>query len=212
MLSKIWGKVKNGFTRYVYALILALVFAVSAVFSLAAADGRPAETIRVCYDTSGRYLYQDANGEFRGFSVEYLYEISKYTDWQYTFVPFNSWADAVQALKDGQIDILPTVLKSPEREKELLFPTQKMGDIYLAVIVPRNSGEHMYGDLSFLKDGLIGVRKNTVDADMFAKWAQDRNIEYHAAVYDDQRDLLAALDAGGIEAAAMSYAGQAKKY
>lgn len=171
-----------------------------------------AETLKVGYDISGIYLYKDMQGNYRGYDVEYLYEVAKYTDWQYEFVPFDSWAKAVNAVEQGDIDILPTVLKSPQREQSLLFSAQKMGDIYIAVIVPNQDGEHYYGDYEFLQDARIGMRYNTIDSAEFAAWAQQLGLQYRPVWFGDQQDLLTALEQGNIDAAALSYAGKARAY
>ena len=35
--------------------------------------------VRVGYDISGSLLYQDETGDYRGYNMEFLYEIAKYT-------------------------------------------------------------------------------------------------------------------------------------
>jgi ABC-type amino acid transport substrate-binding protein len=133
----------------------------------AAISVAPAQQISVGYDESGSYTYKNAAGEFRGLTVEFLYELAKYTNWQYKFVPFKNWGEAVQSLKDGKIDMLPTMLKTPEREKEMFFSTRRMGNIYVALIVGKNDTSSTYGDLSTLQGKRIGVRRGTVDAAKF---------------------------------------------
>ena len=168
--------------------------------------------VRVGYDVSGIYLTRQSDGGYRGMNLEYLYEIAKHTDWHYTFVPYKSWALAVADLEAGKLDLLPTMLKSPEREKTLLFSDRGMGTIYVTLIVPKGDKSLPYGDIKALQGRRIGVRRNTVDSENFRIWAHDNKLTYTEIPYDGQGDLLLALDAGQIDAAAMSYVGRARAY
>jgi ABC-type amino acid transport substrate-binding protein len=157
-------------------------------------------------------MYKSDAGEFRGLTVEFLYELAKYTNWQYKFVPFKNWGEAVQSLKDGKIDMLPTMLKTPEREKEMFFSTRRMGNIYVALIVGKNDTRSSYGDLSTLQGKRIGVRRGTVDAAKFRDWAANNNLRYTEVEFNGQKDLLQALDQGQIEGAALTYTGLSRAY
>ena len=104
--------------------------------------------VRVGYDVTGVLLIKDQEGVFRGYNADFLYEIAKYTNWKYEFVPFNTWAGALQALEQGKIDVLPTVMKSPAREKTMLFANHWMGMMHVALVVPYDDKVHFYGDLA----------------------------------------------------------------
>lgn len=184
----------------------------SLVHALGFSPPLESKEVKVGYDVTGIYLNKDANGDYRGMNLEYLYEIAKYTNWHYTFVPYTSWAQAVTDLENGKIDLLPTMLKSPEREKTLLFSDRNMGTIYVSLIVPKGDKSLSYGDIEALHGKRIGVRRNTVDSHNFKVWAQDNKLTYTEVPFDGQGDLLLALDAGQIDAAAMSYVGRARAY
>ena len=210
-----------------YALMALLplgVLAAPADSGTAASGSNPAEDaaaisvaparqqVSVGYDESGSYTYKTAAGEFRGLTVEFLYELAKYTNWQYKFVPFKNWGEAVQSLKDGKIDMLPTMLKTPEREKQMFFSTRRMGNVYVALIVGKNDTQSNYGDLSTLQGKRIGVRRGTVDAAKFRDWAANNNLRYTMLEFNGQKDVLQALDAGQIEGAALTYTGMSRAY
>jgi signal transduction histidine kinase/ABC-type amino acid transport substrate-binding protein/CheY-like chemotaxis protein len=178
--------------------------------TLAAAQAEP--LVKVGYDVTGVLLRKTDQGIYRGYNVEFLYEIAKYTGWNYQFVPYNTWDGALKALAAGEIDILPTVLKSPQREKEMLFANHWMGMIHVALVVPADDRTHFYGDLASLQGMRVGVRRNTKDAADVEKWAREVGLKYQLVVYGDNKELLEALDAGKIDAAGLSYIGRARKY
>ena len=181
-------------------------------FFLPGAMAEEQTVIRVGYDPSGIYLYQGEDGGFQGYNLEYLYEIAKYTDWKYEFVPYPQWADAIAALENNEIDLLPTVLRSPEREGRMLFPMRAMSAVHVALVVGREDTQYFYGDVAALQGAHIGVRRDTVDTNSFRNWAAARKLQYDEVVFDSQQDLLTALDEKRIDAAAMSYVGRARDY
>ena len=69
------------------------------------------------------------NGVYSGYAYEYLSEIVKYTGWEYEFVEM-SLADSLEALKDGEVDIVAGMFKNDETMKIYDFPDYDMGDTY----------------------------------------------------------------------------------
>ena len=217
---------------YCLTVLACLFYALAALTPLAAAAANPTDSpaanpaeeaaaltvapahqqITVGYDVSGSYMYKNEDGEFRGLTVEFLYELAKYTDWQYKFVPFKNWGEAVESLKQDKVDLLPTMLKTPEREQQMFFSTRRMGNIYVALIVPKKDTHSTYGDLSTLQGKRIGVRRGTVDAAKFKEWAANNNLQYTLVEFNGQKDLLQALDAGQMEGAALTYTGLSRAY
>lgn len=201
--------------RTVKILLLALL-CVSALFLRpAAADeaAQPArETVRVGYSSSGSLLYRDDDGVYRGYDVLYLYEIARYTGWNFEFVPYDNWSKAIDDVRTGRIDILPTVLKTPEREKALLFSQTPMGSTNIALIARPGDPRYVYGDLSTVLGARIGVRMGSADAKAFQGWAEKNALNYNPVPYQDRGDLLAALRAGDIDLAATSYVGDTQKF
>lgn len=172
----------------------------------------PPKTIKVGYDISGVLTRKDADGNFRGYNVEFLYEIAKYTNWQYEYVPYKSWSVAMTDLENGKIDLLPTVLKTPDRENTMLFGNHWMGMIHVALVVPKDDRKHFYGDITSLQGIRIGVRRQTKDGADVQQWAKEAGLHYELSTYENNKELLDALDAGKIDAAGLSYIGLARKY
>ena len=146
------------------------------------------KTIKVGYDISGVLTRKDADGNFRGYNVEFLYEIAKYTNWQYEYVPYKSWSVAMTDLENGKIDLLPTVLKTPDRENTMLFGNHWMGMIHVALVVPKNDRKHFYGDITSLQGIRIGVRRQTKDGADVQQWAKEAGLHYELSTYDNNKE------------------------
>lgn len=195
-----------------FSLLVCLLL--SAVGAAEAEDAAPpAHTkVRVGYSASGSMLYRDADGRYRGYDTIYLYEIARYTGWDYEFVPYTNWSQAIADVAAGRIDILPTVLKTPEREKKMFFSLYPMASTSIAVIARPEDDRYIYGDIGSTDGARVGVREQTADTKAFFNWAAKNGLRFDIANYHDRGDLLAALRAGDIDLAATSYAGEAQKF
>lgn len=198
------------------ARLLALLFLLLlALSSIGAAEDESAPlhvTVRVGYSSSGSMLYRDEEGHYRGYDALYLYEIARYTGWDYEFVPYDNWSQAVDDVAAGRIDILPTVLKTPQREQEMLFSLYPMASTSIALIARPGDERYVYGDVPGMDGARIGVRERTADTKSFEQWAAKNGLGFQTVSYRDRGDLLAALRAGDIDLAATSYAGEAQKF
>ena len=198
------------------SLLLALCTLVCLLPAAAAAAENaapPTHTkVRVGYSASGSLLYRDEDGHYRGYDALYLYEIARYTGWDYEFVPYTNWSQAVADVAAGRIDLLPTVLKTPEREKEMLFSLYPMASTSIGIIARPGDERYVYGDVSGMDGARVGVREQTADTKAFYQWAAKNGLSFRIARYGDRGDLLAALRAGDIDLAATSYAGEVQKF
>ena len=70
--------------------------------------------VRVAMFNMPNFLTVNDNGEFTGFAYEVLMKIQKITDLQFQFIPMD-FQQAWQALKDGNLDIIPGIAQTPER-------------------------------------------------------------------------------------------------
>ena len=199
------------------SLLLALCALVCLLLPSAAAAAEDAAPpthakVRVGYSVSGSMLYRDEDGHYLGYDALYLYEIARYTGWDYEFIPYTNWSQAVADVAAGRIDLLPTVLKTPEREKEMLFSLYPMASTHIGIIARPGDARYVYGDFASTDGARVGVREQTADTKAFYQWAAKNGLSFRIARYDDRGDLLAALRAGDIDLAATSYAGEAQKF
>ena len=72
-------------------------------------------TVRVGVYQNEPKIFMDENGQASGIFIELLDEIAAQEGWTLVYVPCE-WAACLQALEDGQIDLMPDVAYSPERD------------------------------------------------------------------------------------------------
>ncbi|MDY6267947.1 MAG: transporter substrate-binding domain-containing protein [Selenomonadaceae bacterium] len=215
-------RISRIFLRYfagIFCGFFAVCFSVLFIFSAliffpcaASAEGTENSPIRVGYNSSGSMLYRDSEGRFQGYDAVFLYEIARYTGWTYAFVPYDDWSQAVADLAAGKIDILPTVLKTPEREQQMNFSLYPMAQTSVGVLKRPDDTRFVYGELSTIDGMRIGVRSGTADTKDFMAWMERHGLQGTLVPYRSRGDLLTALKAGMVDLAATSYAGDAQKF
>ncbi len=73
------------------------------------------QTVRVGIYQNEPKTFMDENGHASGFFIDLLAKIAAQENWTLEYVPCE-WTDCLQALQDGQIDLMPDVAYSPERD------------------------------------------------------------------------------------------------
>ena len=66
------------------------------------------------------FNFVDDRGQYQGIAKDYLDLVSRYTGIQYTVVT-DTWQNNLARMKKGELDVLPAVYKTPERETFLHF-------------------------------------------------------------------------------------------
>ena len=105
-------------------------------------------TIRVGMDSAyAPYEWLDKKGHHIGMAVDYLRLVEQKLGIRFEIVKDKSWAELVEMAKEGKVDVLTSIVQTPERLKYFTFSkpyrnTQTM-------IVDNGQGEFI-GDLKFL--------------------------------------------------------------
>jgi len=79
-----------------------------------------AESVRVGLYPNPPKVFRSANGQPSGFFVDILNNIAKKSDWQIEYVDCE-WKACLSALEQGDIDLMPDVAYSEERDKRFDF-------------------------------------------------------------------------------------------
>ena len=95
------------------AMFLMLAFSSGAVYG-------QARTVRVGVYQNEPKIFMDENGQASGIFIELLDKIAAQEGWTLVYVPCE-WAACLQALEDGQIDLMPDVAYSTERDAKYDF-------------------------------------------------------------------------------------------
>ena len=204
------------------SLSLLLLALVAALLALPGAYAPPAfadedapegkRIVRVGYYEDGDYMSYDEAGQLVGYNIDYLEELRRYADWTYEYVDFAGWAEAYDALENGEIDLLPAVYYTQERTDRMLFSAEPMCSIYTTLNVRLDDRRYAYEDFAAFSGMSVGVIENSQDARAFAQYANDNGFDVDMVEYLETDDLLNALDEGALDAIAITYLGSNSRF
>ena len=110
----------------------------------------------------------------KGYSYEYIQKIASLAGWRYEYV-YGSREDCLKMLKNGQIDILPSVVYTEERKSQMLFPNEPMAtESFLIYKLSNNKKITM--DIKSLKNKRIGAYSGAM-VDVLKAWLADNNVK-----------------------------------
>lgn len=175
------------------------------VFLAAGAQWLPAATtglhhVKVGYYNIPGFHNLSSSGDRSGYGYDFLQLVRRHSQLEFTYVGYDwSWAESMERLKNGQIDLLTGALRSPEREREFdySFP---IGTTCLNLYI-RNRDQRYRPDEYSSYDGM---RIGTVSSEMLDKrlyrMAERRHFHCKVVAYPDFKSMFRALDNREIDA------------
>lgn len=118
--------------------------------------------IRVAFPEVKGFSETDQNGKRSGLVVDYLNEVSKYTNWKYEYIEGDS-GELLQMLKNGQADLMGGMFYSESLEGIYDYPEYNMGYNYGVLFALKDNKSVREWDLDSLNGKTIGVYANATD-------------------------------------------------
>lgn len=166
------------------------------------ADGEANRTVRIGYIDYAGFINKQPNGNFAGYGVDLLSQLSLYTGWQYEFV-YDSWHNQLQNLRDGRIDFLCHAQKTPEREAAYIFSKYPSGNEAGIIYVRPTDNRYYYNDFANFNGLKIAMMSNSFQNEALAKYAAAKNFSYTPSYYATETEAFIALNSGEADAVAM---------
>ncbi|WP_328596217.1 EAL domain-containing protein [Eggerthella guodeyinii] len=166
----------------------------------------------VAYFEDGDYMSIDEDGNYVGYNVEYLNEISRYADWTYEFVDYPSWEEAYAALEANEVDLLPLVYYTEDRAQRMIYSASSLCEIYTTLNVRLEDTRYAYEDFKTFSGMRVGVIANSQDAEAFVRYSEKNEFSVDVVPYGATSDLLSALDDGDVDAIAITYLGRNSRF
>jgi len=189
--------------RYISAALVFLLTFLGPLSVSALAENDTRQTVRVGFFPFEGYHMVDEYGERSGYGYEYIQNMLNFADWKYEYIGYEenaSWSDMLTMLQNGEIDMLTSAVKTPEREELFDFSDEPIGTS--STIITVKSGNTKYaagkpGDWSGIKVGLL---KGSSRNDSFASYAEENGFSYSKEYFDTNKELTENLQKGTIDA------------
>ncbi len=176
--------------RLLTVVVVFLLFADAFRDTRVKADG---QVIRVGYVPSENFISEN-DGQYTGYCVDYLEEISIYTGWKYEYVS-GTWEECLDRVESGEIDFLCMVQHTSERDKKFIFSKEPMGDEY-GLIYARDDQDLYYKDYANM-DGLkLAMMASTVFDERIDELEKIYSIKFERIYFNTAVETMAAMERG----------------
>ncbi len=159
------------------------------------------EVLRVGFFSFPGYHVVEEDGRRSGYGYEFLQRLAIHAGWSYEYIGYDgSYADSLDMLRQGKVDIVTSVSKTPEREAEFLFSDQNIGVNSTIFTVKKGNTAIVEGDYTTY-DGIdVGMLKDNSKNANFEQFALERGFTFQPVYFSDQDELSAALQSGNVDA------------
>lgn len=166
--------------------------------------------IKVGYVPYSGLIQESKNKELSGYGYDYLKEISKYTGWQYEFIPYK-FPDLVESVKNGTIDII-FAQWSEELKEELEYSEYSIGMTYSFLYTSPDNDDVFYNDFNNFSGMKIGSVNNSYADEKLILSSKRNNYNYIPHFYTNNEEIFSALENNEIDAAAVGSISEVNKY
>ncbi len=198
--------------RSVIYRTLAVALAVLAVLSTimpapayAANTDQQVKTVRVGWLVNNEGFQDGTPGErLSGWGYEYLQTLSYYTPgWQYEYVS-GTFAELMDMLEAGEIDLMPNISYSEERAQKLLFSSNPEGTERYYIYAKPDRDDLAKGDPQALQGLTIGCNPGVMQTFVGQQWLANEGITCTYKEIDTGGALFDALANNEVDAIIMN--------
>ena len=157
---------------------------------------RAEPVIRVgIYDNKPK-VSMSGSGKPEGIFVDIIEAIAKQEGWKLEYVP-GTWAQGLDRLSAGEIDLMPDVAFTPERENLYSFPREPVLSDWFQIYARRGSNIHSVLDLHGKR---IAILDRSIQQSSLEKLVRDFDLSFTLHPFPDYAQAFAAAVRGEVDA------------
>ena len=187
-----------------YMAVLLVFVCVCMIFSpqtaYAAEDSSQHETVKVGFFAMDGYHMMDEEGNRSGYGYDFLRLMARYWDVDYEYVGYDqSWDDMQQMLEDGEIDMVTSARKTPDREEKFDF-SRPIGTNYGMLTVRSDNSTIVDGNYSTYNGMRVALLNGNTRNEEFADFADNKGFTYVPSYFDTTAEMEEALQSEKVDA------------
>ena len=183
--------------------ILMTMLLLTALLSLSASAAETVsqhERVRVGFFAMDGYHMMDEDGNRSGYGYDFLRLMARYWDVDYEYVGYDkSWDEMQQMLIDGEIDMVTSARRTPERE-ELFDFSRPIGTNNGILTVRSDNSTIVEGKYSTYDGMRVALLRGNSRNDEFAEYARTKGFTYKSVYFDSAEEMAEALQNGTVDA------------
>ena len=194
-----------------YRMVLSAIYCLILPYSFVSYGAEAESVIRVGFPVQSGLTMKDENGNYAGYTYDYLKEIGQYTGWTYEFVePQGSMDEQLIQMMDmlerGELDLVGAMNNNKQTSSVFDFPSENYGNAYSVIAVRDDDDRIDEYNLSDFKGLRIALLKQAdYHNDKFYQYAKLNGIQYEIVwcerdgeqeerVYSGKADALLSVD------------------
>ena len=150
--------------------------------ALQAADVTATRPVKAGFPLIPGFAEIDQDGTYSGYHYDYLRKLARYTQWRYEFVPC-TWETCYTLLKNGEIDLLGGMQRTPEREALFEFAELESFLNYNVLLARADDARFLEKSPDELGVLTVGVIKGSHEKALFEEYAGKPGIHYRFQPY-----------------------------
>lgn len=183
--------------------ILMTMLLLTALLSLSASAAETVsqhERVKVGFFAMDGYHMMDEDGNRSGYGYDFLRLMARYWDVDYEYVGYDkSWEEMQQMLIDGEIDMVTSARRTPERE-ELFDFSRPIGTNNGILTVRSDNSTIVEGKYSTYDGMRVALLRGNSRNDEFAEYARTKGFTYKSVYFDSAEEIAEALQNGTVDA------------
>jgi signal transduction histidine kinase/CheY-like chemotaxis protein len=196
------GRTGGGAIRRLVSSFLALLFAAMCLCQPALASEMPAssgqQVVHVGFFQFEGYHEMNTAGEKSGYGYDFLQMIAGYANFKYIYVGYQkTWADMLDMLDSGEIDMLTYAVKLPQYEERFDFSEHSIGTSSAILTTSTSNTSFAANDYKPFNGMKVGFIRDANRKAAFDEYAKEKGFSYTPVYYADIAGMHAALAAGG---------------
>lgn len=134
-----------------------------------------------------------------GYGYDYFHTISKYTGWKYEYV-YGTKEEIYESFLNGEIDIVDDVIKTPEREKQMLFSDHPMGEEQYYIYIRENDENIEFDNAQSLNKKKIAVTEDNMDLALLKDYFESHKVKCDLVSCKNTEEQLSKLENQDVDA------------
>ena len=166
----------------------------------AGGESAPRKVVRIPSAQFNRLMMVDENDiPMSGYAYDYIQAIATHARWDVRYVPCRDFAECVEKLLAGEVDLFYDISYTEERAKVILYPDEPMGNEYYYLYSRRDDKTFVPGDYGTFRGRKVGVTTGTIQVDLVKEWCEKKGVAFDVVEYKSIPDKEADLAAGKID-------------
>ena len=162
--------------------------------------------VRVGFFAHGNYHRQDEQGRRGGYGYDFLQLLNNYNDWDYEYVGYGTkgWQDMLDMLERGELDLVTSAVKTPEREERFAFSDLPMGRQRLLLVARQDDRRFRSTDPDRYQGLRVGAVRGSRTIGAFNDFQQMHGFRTELVLLDSLEEQREALRTSRVDAVLVS--------